>query len=114
MSPQILSLAQMTGALLAVLALMGLTLAGLRRLMVRGLNTGANAAQLRTLATLPLGERRYLTLVEVGGEKLLLGVTPSNVNLLARDVKLHADAHSPKPATGKLRTLSHRLVGGES
>jgi hypothetical protein len=37
---------------------------------------------LRMQETLPLGERRFLAVVQWGNEKLLLGVTPQGISLL--------------------------------
>ncbi len=39
---------------------------------------------MRLCETLPLGERRYLALVQVDGERFLLGATGHSLSLLAR------------------------------
>jgi len=41
-----------------------------------------NVRTLRVAETLSLGDRRMLVVVEWSGEKLLLGVTPQQINLL--------------------------------
>jgi Flagellar biosynthesis protein, FliO len=46
---------------------------------------------LRIQETLPLGERRYLAVVQWDNEKLLLGVTPQSISLL----KPHAKKGTP-------------------
>lgn len=39
---------------------------------------------IRFLRALPLGQRERVTLVQIGGERLLLGVTAGGISLLAR------------------------------
>jgi len=52
--------------------------------MKRGRQHEGVNASIRRLATVPLGGRRSLALVEVMGERLLLGLADKQVNLLAR------------------------------
>lgn len=77
-----LPIAKMLMALALVLALvMGLYL--LARRFLPG-NAGAGpAGGMRLLGRLPLGPRKWLALVEVGGKAHLLGVADQSINLLA-------------------------------
>ena len=96
-SEQVLSLGQTTLALVGVLVLAGVSLAILRRLIQGRLSLGGRGDGLRTLASLPLGNRRFVTVVEVGGERFLLGITPQSINLIARDVKLDLASNETGP-----------------
>ena len=86
---------EMTGALLVVLAL----LYGLRALLRwRGLGLIPSTAGLpRVMGGVALGPRARLCVVEAGGERLLLGVTDSNISLLRT---LDEDDASAPPASG--------------
>ena len=74
-----------TRAILSMLAVVGLLAAfvwALRRgtIKLTGLNTRTNM----TIETaMSLGERRSLAIVRVDGRRLLIGLTPSNVSMLA-------------------------------
>ncbi len=51
----------------------------------RGVNGGAsNDSDIRVLATHCLAPQKYLSLVDVGGEVLALGISESNITLLTR------------------------------
>ena len=54
----------------------------LRRLFRRGGETGAS--RIRLVTSRYLGAKRFLTLVEVDGERLLLGLAGDSVSLVAR------------------------------
>ena len=45
---------------------------------------GRGRPGMRILAVLPLGTREKAVLVQVGNEQLLLGVTPTSINMLHR------------------------------
>ena len=60
----------------------------LRRLFRRGGDSGAS--RIRLVTSRYLGAKRFLTLVEVDGERLLLGLAGDQVSLVAR---LGAGAH---------------------
>lgn len=55
-----------------------------RRLPVLGKKREVPRARVRVLESIPLGQRRFLTLVEVDGEVHLLGMTPAQVNYLTK------------------------------
>ena len=72
------SLLQVVGALVLIVSLI-LVMAWLaQRLKL----AGAGTAQIKALSVLPLGRKEKVVLLESGGTKLLIGVTPSNVNVL--------------------------------
>ena len=54
----------------------------LRRLFRRGGDSGAS--RIRLVTSRYLGAKRFLTLVEVDGERLLLGLAGDQVSLVAR------------------------------
>ena len=72
-------LLKVLGGLLLVIALMVAALWALRRAQP---GTAASTQHLRVLATLPLGPRERLLLIQVGGQQLLLGAGPQGVRTL--------------------------------
>lgn len=74
------ALEYLLGIVLVMLAL-GVFAWLMRRLQAR---LGASSASLRVAAALPLGGKERLLLVEVEGERLLLGVGPGGVQLVRR------------------------------
>lgn len=77
-------------ATVAVLGLLGLTLWALRRGLARPRGAGA---RMHVEGSLSLGERRSLVVVDVEGRRLLLGVAPGHVGLVA---ELRAPAGAPR------------------
>lgn len=67
------------GALIVVLALIG----GAAWLLRRGVVARRTGKGLAVESALPLGERRSLVVVMVEGRRLLLGLAPNNVTLVA-------------------------------
>ena len=45
---------------------------------------GSDRGDIRFLRSLPLGQRERVTLIELDGERMLLGVTAGGISLLAR------------------------------
>ena len=77
------SLVKMTGALAAVLGLMALTaFAAKRWIGVGGVRWGARSP-LQVVAALPLGSRKQIAVVAVGETYLVVGVTATQMSLLA-------------------------------
>lgn len=80
----------MTWALIKMILVLGSLLAILflfARLMKkgRGINGGAtNGSDIRVLATQCLAPQKYLSLVDVGGEVLALGISESHITLLTK------------------------------
>jgi len=69
-------------SLAAVIGLLAFMSWALRRGMARGARSGARAL-MSVETALPLGERRSLAIVTVADRRFLLGLTPSNVSLIA-------------------------------
>jgi len=68
---------------LAVLVVaVALIAAGIALLRARSRSTGADA--IRLVTSRYLGAKRFLTIVEVDGERLLLGLAGDHVSLVAR------------------------------
>jgi flagellar protein FliO/FliZ len=102
---------RMAGGLLLVLGLLAAGVAVLRR--VRGATLGGRTP-IRVLASASLGSRQNIVVVEVEGRRLVVGVTPGGMELLAdlsasggpgRDTSQEtadsaADGPDPKPGTG--------------
>lgn len=88
------------GALLALALVVGLILAlgWLARRMPGALGAARGNSGLRVVATLPLGPRDRVMVVDVGGTQLLLGVGPGGTRTLhTLDTPLPAPAE-PRPA----------------
>jgi flagellar biosynthetic protein FliO len=98
-------------SLLAVLVVLGLVAALawlLRRGAVGRLGPGSRAIAVET--AVPLGERRSLVVVAVEGRRLLLGMTPSHIAMVA---ELEAAAPAPVPPAeegGKSPSFDRLLV----
>jgi flagellar biosynthetic protein FliO len=82
------------GALLLIVGLIMAAAWGMRRFSGgRFMNKDGNAPQLAVLSTVPLGDRRSLSIVKFGERTLLLGSTQQAITLLASDSQeedLHA------------------------
>jgi flagellar protein FliO/FliZ len=81
-SPGAPGLWQMAASLALVLGLILVSVPILRRLLGARLGLGQAGARLRLTQTLPLGGRRFLSLVEVDGQELLLGISSERIELL--------------------------------
>jgi flagellar protein FliO/FliZ len=88
--------------------------------------TGRSGNLITVLAALPLGGKEKLWVVEVAGEKLLIGTTPGNVNCLhvlpQGEALASADLATPAPSTkpegtakfaGEFARLLQNFRGGE-
>lgn len=72
-------------SLAVVLGLLALFLYGLKAVMRRFGRRGAQQAEpIRVLSVYPLDYKKSLTVVDVAGTVLVLGVTPTSVNLVAK------------------------------
>lgn len=87
-----------------------------------GLGPRERAPWLRLIATQPIGPRKQISIVEVSGEVLILGVTETQVNLLhkiddpTRMARILADErHSIRPCPWLDRWMGtlHRRIRGE-
>lgn len=92
----------MFGAVLALLAVLAL-IVGLGWLLKRMPGSGFRPAEgLRVVASLTVGAKERVVVVEVNGEQLLLGVTAGGINTLHR-----LPEPLPTPAPARLPDLKH-------
>lgn len=80
---QVATMASMLGGLILVLALIFVLAYIVKRFNLAPTSHGT----MKTLAVTPLGQREKLVLVDVGGQQYLLGVTPTQVNLIDKLVE---------------------------
>lgn len=67
---------------------------------------GSTHQQLKVVATMPLGQKERLMVVDVGGEQVLLGVTGQQINLLKTlDEPMVAASAEQHPFAEKLALL---------
>ena len=71
------------GSMVLVLGLAGASLWGLKK-YGRGRLPGSGGGKLRVEETLALGDRRFVSILEVEGERFLLALTPQSISLLSR------------------------------
>lgn len=74
--------AYMVQVLLGLLFVIGLVFALAWLLKRVGQGSLVGSRQMKIVASLPLGTRERLALVEVGGQHILLGITPTSINTL--------------------------------
>ena len=90
---------KMFASLALVLALMGALLWALRRLQNK-LQSGADPSrQMRLLESLSVGPRQKILLLQVDGQRMLLGVTAQNIQALGQ-----WSAHA-QPSAGRTESL---------
>lgn len=95
------------GALLLILGLM-LLMARLFRRIGTGFGAMGQSAMINILETRMLGPKKQVSVVEIGGEVLVLGVTEQQINLITRlddPSRLMRPLTAPKPtaANGRIR-----------
>jgi flagellar protein FliO/FliZ len=110
------ALVKMVGGLAGVLALM-LLLYWLVRRFLPGQGVPLRNARIRMLGRLGLGQRSQVAMVQVGDKVLILGVTPTNVNLLDKvdsidELGEGGGESQVTPAVGFMDTLK-RVAGKE-
>ncbi len=110
------ALVKMVGGLAGVLALL-LLLYWLVRRFLPGQGVPLRSARMRILGRVGLGQRSQVTMVQVGEKVLVLGVTPTNVNLLDKMDNIQelgdgGDSKADSPA-GFMETLK-RVAGKEN
>ena len=100
-----------TGAALAiVLGLVGLAAYLAKRFLPAHWSVGGSSSLIRLLSRLPLGGGREVVVIEVSGARLVVGVTASQITLLAR---LEGDAlHSER--VGSLESTTNKEAQGRS
>lgn len=105
------------GSLTLVVGLAGLSLWGLRKVGRRRL-PGGGGGRLRVEETLALGDRRFLSIVGVEGQRLLVALTPQGLSLLARldgepfDATLAREAEAAPPVP--LAAFARRWTGEDA
>ncbi|MBI5491394.1 MAG: flagellar biosynthetic protein FliO [Deltaproteobacteria bacterium] len=92
--------------LITVLGLMGLSLWAFRKSMGKGgkLTGRKPGAPIKVVTTSFLGQKKNLAVVEVAGEMLVLGVTPTSINFLTK-----IESSQAKEELKKLKTRSGGL-----
>lgn len=69
-------------------------------------------AAMKVVASLPLGQRERVVVVEIAGQQWLLGVTPAQVTLLHRfDEPAIAAGSGPEDFAGRMRQILNNSVG---
>lgn len=71
------------GSLVLVLGLAGASLWALKK-YGRGRIPGGGGGKLRVEETLALGDRRFVSILDVEGERFLIALTPQGINLISR------------------------------
>jgi flagellar biogenesis protein FliO len=71
------------GSLVLVLGLAGASLWALKK-YGRGRIPGGGGGKLRVEETLALGDRRFVSILDVEGERFLIALTPQGINLVSR------------------------------
>ncbi len=74
--------AYLVKVLLGLMFVLGLVFAAAWLLKRVGQGTLVGSQHMKVLATLPLGTRERIALVDVGGQQLLLGITATSINTL--------------------------------
>ena len=97
-------LVELTLALLAVVAVIVVSAMLMRRL---GRFTGAGTGVLRVVGGVSLGARERAVLIEVGGQQLLVGVSPGSV----RTLHVLDGTLTPPAATAPEMPFAERLQG---
>ncbi len=77
-----------------------------------GMQWPVQRSAMKVVATLPVGQRERVVLIEVGGEQMLLGVAPGRVNLLHRfDEPVITNATGGEEFASRMRQLLQNSLG---
>lgn len=81
-TPRVGSGSHLLNVTLGLIAIIGLIFA--LSLFVKRFGSGTFSAntQLKIISSMPLGTRERIVLIDAGGQQLLLGITPTNINTL--------------------------------
>ena len=82
------------GSLVLVLGLAGVSLWALKK-YGRGRLPGSGGGKLKIDETLALGDRRYVSILDVEGERFLIALAPQGISLLARLDGLEREPGAP-------------------
>lgn len=80
--PKIGSGGHLLNVTLGLVAIIGLIFALSAFVKRFGAGTFSANSQLKILSSMPLGTRERIVLIDAGGQQLLLGITPTNINTL--------------------------------
>lgn len=89
-------------SLIFVLALIPAALWFVRRMQGGGAGAAARSGPIRIHASLALGPRERIVILEVAGKSLLVGITAQSMSTLAEFEALPALDEAPAPAFGAL------------
>ena len=79
---------------------------------VNGAQWPLSRASMKVVASLPLGQRERVVLVEIAGQQWLLGVTPGQINLLHRfDEPVITAAAGGDDFANRMRQILQNSVG---
>ncbi len=74
---------------------------------ITGMKTGAagrargNRVPINQVGALPLGEKRFLSVVEIGGKHYFIGITPNSINMLSEIQLDPGDTAEPTEEEGR-------------
>ncbi len=98
------------GSLFAILALFSFLVWVLKKMRITQ-KLSANA-RLKIISQLAIGQRERLAVIDVNGEQILIGITPTQINLLK---KLENPIELPAPSTeAALKPKSDTQLGAKS
>jgi len=90
--------ARAVGAMIVVLALIWITMILLKRYMPHRFGPLGHKRRIQVLETVPIGDKRSLTLIRIDGEGLLLASTPTTVSLI-KEVRLSESDEATRQET---------------
>jgi flagellar biogenesis protein FliO len=104
------------GAVGLVLSLAIVGYVSLRKFAPQHLLQRNSGKMLRLVETLPMGEKRSISIIEVRGKKLLIGNTPNQLSLLApldEEVPLESKEKETAPVPNEIPSASAARRGGK-
>ncbi|MBK1727088.1 flagellar biosynthetic protein FliO [Halorhodospira neutriphila] len=97
--------------LVALLAIVGLILAGGWLLRRHAGGRATASGQMRVLGALPVGQRERIVLVQIGQTQLLLGVAPGRVQTLhVLETPVAGTGEAPAPASDSFAARLRRMM----
>lgn len=115
-APAVASGTQLINVVFSLLLIIGVILALAWLLRRFGQGGFSNQQHMKVLATLPLGTRERLLVVDVSGQQLLLGVTPQQIRTLHVFETPVIDTTQATPSTdfkNKLMSIMHNKASGK-
>jgi flagellar biosynthetic protein FliO len=96
--------ARAVGAMIVVLSLIWITMVLLKRYMPHRFGPLGHKRRIQVLETVPIGDKRSLTLVRIDDEDLLLASTPASVSLIKQVRLASTETTTYRSAPGSLVT----------